>query len=187
MRRVRAADARAAQSALNEIARSLSGAPAPAPSLRRDLAELREAQKRDADISRRAIDQIERHLDGTAVAEAPAPADFDSIARQGDRAFENANLDAVRRRLRELRRRRVAVPCERIGSERDALRRLSDKAENSELLDAVLDQVQTLNQAVFPEETPRSDEDTPRTDALRRLTSIGRRDELADLRRRSSA
>ena len=68
--------------------------------------------------------------------------------------------------------------------ERDALRRLSDKAENSELLDAVLDQVQTLNQAVFPEETPRSEaEDTPRTDALRRLTSIGRRDELADLRR----
>ena len=60
---------------------------------------------------------------------------------------------------------------------------MSDKAENSELLDAVLDQVQTLNQAVFPEETPRSDEDTPRTDALRRLTSIGRRDELADLRR----
>ena len=102
MRRVRAADARAAQSALNEIARSLSGAPAPAPSLRRDLAELREAQKRDADISRRAIDQIERHLDGTAVAEALAPADLDSIARQGDRAFENANLDAVRRRLREL-------------------------------------------------------------------------------------
>ena len=45
-----------------------------------------------------------------------------------------------------------------------------------------LDQVQTLNRAVFPEETPRSDEDTPRTDALRRLTSIGRRDELADER-----
>jgi len=181
LRRVRAADARAAQSALNEIARSLSGAPAPAPSLRRDLAELREAQKRDADISRRAIDQIERHLDGTAVAEAPAPADLDSIARQGDRAFENANLDAVRRRLRELAEaaQRGSMRADRL--ERDALRRLSDKAENSELLDAVLDQVQTLNQAVF---TPRSDEeDTPRTDALRRLTSIGRRDELADLRK----
>jgi len=145
---------------------------------------LREAQKRDADISRRAIDQIERHLDGTAVAEAPAPADLDSIARQGDRAFENANLDAVRRRLRELAEaaQRGSMRADRL--ERDALRRLSDKAENSELLDAVLDQVQTLNQAVFPEETPRSEaEDTPRTDALRRLTSIGRRDELADLRR----
>ena len=184
LRRVRAADARAARDALNEIARTLSGAPAPAPSLRRDLAELREAQKRDADISRRAIDQIERHLDGTAVAEAPAPADLDSIARQGDRAFENANLDAVRRRLRELAEaaQRGSMRADRL--ERDALRRLSDKAENSELLDAVLDQVQTLNQAVFPEETPRSEaEDTPRTDALRRLTSIGRRDELADLRR----
>ena len=126
---------------------------------------LREAQKRDADISRRAIDQIERHLDGSAVAEAPAPADLDSIARQGDRAFENANLDAVRRRLRELAEaaQRGSMRADRL--ERDALRRLSDKAENSELLDAVLDQVQTLNQAVF---TPRSDEeDTPRTDALR--------------------
>lgn len=181
LRQVRASDARAARDALAEIARSLSTAPAPAP-YQRDLADLREAQKRDADVSKRAIDELTRYLDGS-VAEAPAPADLDALARQGDRAFENANLDAVRRRLRELAESATRSHRRADRLERDALKRLRGDDVGG-LVDALLDQVQTLNASVFPDDTPRSDGDTPRGDALRRLTAIGTgRGDVAELRR----
>jgi hypothetical protein len=117
------------------------------------------------------------------VAEAPAPADLDALARQGDRAFENANLDAVRRRLRELAESATRSYRRADRLERDALKRLRGDDVGG-LVDALLDQVQTLNASVFPDDTPRSDGDTPRGDALRRLAAIGTgRGDVAELRR----
>ena len=65
----------------------------------------------------------------------------------------------------------------------DALKRLRGDDVGG-LVDALLDQVQTLNASVFPDDTPRSDGDTPRGDALRRLAAIGTgRGDVAELRR----